>query len=128
MTRKLDTHDVSRDRAPSIPDALAMIEQPVLILGVESDGLFTFSEQEELARYIPNARLERIISTEGHDAFLLQFEQINRYTILFLREVMPDIMGRPGADDADDGDKISVGKLAKNSTFGEAEVDDLTAW
>lgn len=64
MTRKLDTHDVSRGRAESVAEALKMIEQPALVLGIESDGLFTFAEQQELAEHIPNARLGRIESPE----------------------------------------------------------------
>lgn len=140
MTRKLDTHDVSRSRADSVAEALAQIQQPTLVLGIESDGLFTFAEQQELAAHIPNCRLERIDSPEGHDAFLLQFEQVNRYILAFLREVLPDIMSRPGlaltdegSAEGDDGaaggnEGSSVGKLTKSSTFGEAEVDDITAW
>ncbi|KAK4035415.1 Alpha/Beta hydrolase protein [Parachaetomium inaequale] len=125
MTRKLDTHDVSRGRAGTIADALAMIEQPTLVLGIESDGLFTFAEQQELAEHIKNARLERIDSPEGHDAFLLQFEQVNHYTLDFLREVLPDILNK---DSNGVVEESSVGELTKSSTFGEAEVEDITAW
>lgn len=82
ITRKLDTHDVSRHRVP--PDepnatakALSQIQQPALVIGIESDGLFTFAEQQEIAAGIPNSRLRNIDSPEGHDAFLLQFEQVN---------------------------------------------------
>jgi homoserine O-acetyltransferase len=128
MTRKLDTHDVSRGRADSVADALAMIEQPTLVLGIESDGLFTFAEQEELAEHIRNARLERIDSPEGHDAFLLQFEQVNHYILGFLREVLPDIMGKDVAQGEEVVVESSVGQLTKSSTFGEAEVEDITAW
>ncbi len=139
MTRKLDTHDVSRSRAATVAEALALIEQPTLVLGIESDGLFTFAEQQELAAHIRHSRLERIDSPEGHDAFLLQFEQVNRHILAFLREVLPDIMNRAGTapsgpDAAADGtaaegaEGSSVGKLTKSSTFGEAEVDDITAW
>jgi homoserine O-acetyltransferase/O-succinyltransferase len=131
ITRKLDTHDVSRyrvspDSETPIADALAQIEQPTLVLGIESDGLFTFDEQKELAASIPNARLRKIDSPEGHDAFLLQFEQVNQHILDFLREVLPDIMEAPGIADvaAEDG----VGTVTKNSTFGEAEVEDITAW
>ncbi|KJZ77845.1 Homoserine O-acetyltransferase [Hirsutella minnesotensis 3608] len=124
MTRKLDTHDVSRNRAPSIAEALGLIEQPTLVLGIESDGLFTFAEQEEIAQHVRNARLERIDSPEGHDAFLLQFEQVNRYTLGFLKEVLPDIMNREG----DAPEEAAVGQVTKSSTFGEAEVEDITAW
>ncbi len=124
ITRKLDTHDVSRCRADTIAEALAMIEQPTLVLGIESDGLFTFAEQQEIAEHVKNARLEKIDSQEGHDAFLLQFEQVNRHILDFLKEILPDIMGKEG----EMVEAASVGRLVKSSTFGEAEVDDITAW
>jgi homoserine O-acetyltransferase len=125
MTRKLDTHDVSRNRAPTIAEALGMIGQPTLVLGIESDGLFTFAEQEELAKHIPNARLGRIDSPEGHDAFLLRFEQVNRSILEFLREVLPDVMGRRGNGVVVES---SVDTMTKSSLFGEAEVEDITTW
>ncbi|KAI0014327.1 homoserine O-acetyltransferase [Xylariaceae sp. FL0662B] len=124
ITRKLDTHDVSRYRAKSIAEALALIEQPTLVLGIESDGLFTFAEQQELAEHIKNARLEKIDSQEGHDAFLLQFEQVNRYILEFLHDTLPDIMAKEG----EHVEVASIGQLTKSSTFGEAEVEDITAW
>jgi homoserine O-acetyltransferase len=131
ITRKLDTHDVSRYRSlpnspNSIAKALAQIKQPTLVLGIESDGLFTFAEQEELATSIPNARLRKIDSPEGHDAFLLQFEQVNSHILEFLQDILADIMGAPGIEEvaAENG----VGVISKSSTFGEAEVEDITAW
>lgn len=127
ITRKLDTHDISRGRAKSVREALAKIEQPALVLGIESDGLFTFAEQQEIAEGMPNAKLGKIDSPEGHDAFLLQFEQVNKYLLDFFREVLPEIMSKPGIDGGANG-ADGVGKLTKSSTFGEAEVEDLTAW
>lgn len=101
------------------------------MLGIESDGLFTFAEQREIAAALPNARLRTIDSPEGHDAFLLQFEQVNRHILEFFREVLPNIMEAPGVDvglvDGADG-ADGVGKMTKSSTFGEAEVEDITAW
>lgn len=131
MTRKLDTHDVSRHRASlmaedPVHEALSRIEQPALVLGIESDGLFTFAEQQEVAAGIPDSRLKRIDSPEGHDAFLLQFEQVNLHIVEFFHEVLPDIMARVSADGA--AAVASVNKLTKSSTFGEAEVEDITAW
>lgn len=132
ITRKLDTHDVSRHRVPAdcetpVATALAQIQQPTLVLGIESDGLFTFAEQEEIAASIPNATLKKIDSPEGHDAFLLQFEQVNRHILTFLHEVLPDIMERPGIEGVG-VEEEGVGVLTKSSTFGEAEVEDITAW
>ncbi|KAL1971997.1 hypothetical protein VTN31DRAFT_7216 [Thermomyces dupontii] len=131
ITRKLDTHDVSRNRVdPKSPtpvkDALSQIKQPALVMGIESDGLFTFEEQKELAAGIPDSRLKKIDSPEGHDAFLLQFEQVNRYILEFFWEVLPDIMST--SDGAGKAEPATVGQLTKSSTFGEAEVEDLTAW
>jgi homoserine O-acetyltransferase len=137
ITRKLDTHDISRLRCPAelanspegIAHTLSTIAQPALVLGIESDGLFTFAEQQELAAHIPNARLERIESPEGHDAFLLQFEQVNRHILGFLKEVLPDIMAAEPVD-PDAARKEQEGKKGeiKESTFGEAEVEDLITW
>jgi homoserine O-acetyltransferase len=137
ITRKLDTHDISRNRFPptahyptpaeQVKAALGMIEQPTLVLGIQSDGLFTFAEQEELAEYIPHAKLLKIESSEGHDAFLLEFEQVNKHLVGFLHEHLPDIMEREPDQGAE---KVGVEGMAatKTSTFGEAEVDDITAW
>ncbi|EEP79460.1 homoserine O-acetyltransferase [Uncinocarpus reesii 1704] len=130
ITRKLDTHDVSRHRVdPASPtpvkDALAQIQQPSLVIGIESDGLFTFAEQQEIAEGIPDARLRTIDSPEGHDAFLLQFEQVNHHILEFFREVLPEIMFVDGeAGSSED----HVAQITKTSTFGEAEVEDITAW
>lgn len=131
ITRKLDTHDVSRHRVAAddpnpIATALGQLKQPALVLGIESDGLFTFGEQQELAASMPNARLRRIESPEGHDAFLLQFEQVNRHILDFLHDALPDVMGKPGMEGFEQ--ELGVGVMTKNSTFGEAEVEDLTAW
>ena len=135
ITRKLDTHDVSRYRVPpntrdAIAVALSQIKQPALVIGIESDGLFTFAEQQEIAAAIPDSRLRTIDSPEGHDAFLLQFEQTNKHILEFFNEVLPDIMGAPGliSYDGMGDDRQDLTKVTKNSTFGEAEVGDITAW
>jgi len=130
ITRKLDTHDVSRGRVSPdsetpMKDALAQIKQPTLVIGIESDGLFTFDEQQELAAGIPNARLRKIDSPEGHDAFLLQFEQVNHHILEFLNDVLPDIQNAPGDESLIPKED---GAVVKDSVFGEAEVEDITAW
>jgi homoserine O-acetyltransferase/O-succinyltransferase len=118
ITRKLDTHDVARSRYATIQEALASLPQPALVLGIESDGLFTFAEQEELAEGLPQGRLEKISSPEGHDGFLLEFDQVNRHIMGFMREVLPEIMSV-------ESEVESVGELkaVKTSMFGEAEVE-----
>ena len=137
ITRKLDTHDVSRNRVPpetphaiAAQLALAQIKQPALVTGIESDGLFTFAEQQEIAAAIPNSRLRTIDSPEGHDAFLLQFEQVNNHILEFFCEVLPEIMQSPGfsPEQLEKDDGKGVGEMVKSSVFGEAEVGDITAW
>jgi homoserine O-acetyltransferase/O-succinyltransferase len=122
ITRKLDTHDIARSRYSSIQEALNALSQPALVLGIESDGLFTFAEQQELAEGIPNARLEKITSPEGHDGFLLEFDQVNRYILGFMREVLPEIMDVEGMESGAGGEGEEL-KAVKTSMFGEAEVE-----
>ncbi|KAI5797275.1 homoserine-O-transacetylase [Pyronema domesticum] len=127
ITRKLDTHDVSRGRIESgdIKAALELIEQPTLVIGIESDGLFTYAEQQELAECIPGARLATIDSPEGHDAFLLQFEEVNSHILGFLKETLPDIMEKPGSELLSVAETVDDDGARKQSV---GEVDDITAW
>jgi homoserine O-acetyltransferase len=129
---------VSRNRSFAIPNtghypapidqlraALAEIKQPTLILGIQSDGLFTFAEQEELAASIPNSVLKTIDSSDGHDAFLLEFEQVNSHLVNFMKEVLPDIMQKEPNQAAG---KAEVDVARKKTLISEADVDDITAW
>ncbi|EKV04230.1 homoserine O-acetyltransferase [Penicillium digitatum] len=87
LTHKLDTHDVSRGRSSTIQESLALIKQPALVLSIRSDVLFTFEEQLELHRGIPNSFHQEIISDDGHDGFLLETEQINGFIRDFLQRL-----------------------------------------
>ena len=122
ITRKLDTHDLARDRVDDITEVLSTIQQPSLIIGIQSDGLFTYSEQEFLAEHIPKSQLEKIESPEGHDAFLLEFKLINKLIVQFLKtncKAITDAAPRAwGGDVGNDETKTSV--------FGEAE--EVTNW
>ena len=53
-------------------DVLRSIEQPMLLVGIDSDNLHPPSEQTELADYIPDSQLMVVHSSEGHDGFLLE--------------------------------------------------------
>ncbi|KAA8892634.1 homoserine-O-transacetylase [Sphaerosporella brunnea] len=127
ITRKLDTHDVARGRTEdgSVHTALQQIEQPTLVIGIESDGLFTYAEQQELAECIPNATLATIDSPEGHDAFLLQFDEVNTHILGFLKAVLPDIMEKPGSELQSVVEVDAEQRIIKASV---GEVDDITAW
>jgi len=76
LTKAMDTHDVSRDRG-SFENVLAKLDKPVLVVGFESDKLYPINEQQELAELIPNSHFAALGSPYGHDAFLIEFDQLN---------------------------------------------------
>jgi homoserine O-acetyltransferase len=150
ITRKLDTHDLSHPSTQSDPATLSSqlpppsddpdelsqslqhalsLLPPALVIGIESDGLFTTTEQKELAAHIPDAELVLIPSPDGHDGFLLEFEAINGWVEGWLRRKMPDFY----TDEARLIRPEEYGKEAdefgakKDSVFGEAEAD-VTRW
>lgn len=75
LTQQMDAHDVAFGRG-DYADVLAGIEQPALVIGIDSDVLYPLEEQRELTDLIPNAELAVIHSEHGHDAFLMEFEQV----------------------------------------------------
>lgn len=76
LTHTLDSHDITFNRKGDARQILSQIECPVLVVGIDSDLLYPLKEQEEMANLIPNAKLKVIHSTHGHDAFLIDFDQI----------------------------------------------------
>lgn len=75
LTQLMDTHDVAAGRG-AYPDVLARIRQPALVIGINSDILYPLEEQQELAKHMPNAELAVLHSVHGHDAFLIEFDQL----------------------------------------------------
>ena len=77
LTQQMDTHDLGHGRG-GVAAALKLIQCPILIMGMTSDLIYPLTEQEELARGIPNARLHVINTANGHDGFLLEQEEVGR--------------------------------------------------
>ncbi|ORY32880.1 putative homoserine O-acetyltransferase [Naematelia encephala] len=151
ITRKLDTHDLSHPSTdssfgslssaltapPDTADDLALSRSlenalsllpPALVIGIESDGLFTTSEQKELAAHIPDAELVVIPSPDGHDGFLLEFQAINGWIDGWLRRKMPSYFETDRVIPLDNYGKEQGGwGVKKESVFGEAEAD-VTRW
>lgn len=144
ITRKMDTHDLARGRvlptdstttspssvAKSESDALAKVlarlPPRALVIGIQTDGLFTTTEQIEIASGIPDAELIIIPSPDGHDGFLLEFERINRHLMEFLRREFKEYYV------GERGEELEVVPeegfdVKKTSMFGEAEAD-IAAW
>ncbi|HVP67248.1 MAG TPA: homoserine O-acetyltransferase [Anaeromyxobacteraceae bacterium] len=76
LTRVMDTHDVARGRG-EYEDVLRSIRQPALVVSIDSDVLYLPEEQREMARLMPRARLARLESPHGHDAFLIHVEELS---------------------------------------------------
>ncbi len=76
LTQQMDTHDVARDRG-DYDAVLSSIEQPSLVVGIDSDVLYPLPEQHELAEYLPQATLKVLSAPHGHDSFLIELDALN---------------------------------------------------
>lgn len=84
LSKVMDSHHVGRGRV-SAENALKEIKAKTLVVGIDTDILFPFREQEFLANHIPNARLEVLTSLHGHDGFLVEFDQFKKCVRNFLK-------------------------------------------
>ncbi len=76
LTQLMDTHDVARGRG-EYHAVLGSIQQPALVIGIDSDLLYPLSEQRELAEHLPRAELAILEAAHGHDSFLIEVDAIN---------------------------------------------------
>lgn len=85
LSKAMDSHHVGRARK-SVEWALSQVKARTLVIGIESDILFTLGEQQYLAEHIPTARLEVIHSLYGHDGFLVEFDQLKNLLLKFRKQ------------------------------------------
>jgi homoserine O-acetyltransferase len=86
LTQMMDTHDVARGRG-SYKTILNKVNIPILVTGIDTDWLYPVDEQKELARLLPQGEYAEIKSSTGHDAFLIEFEQMNVIFTSFLTQI-----------------------------------------
>jgi homoserine O-acetyltransferase/O-succinyltransferase len=75
LSKAMDSHDVGRGRG-GLESVLASIEANVLTIGVNSDLLFLPGEAQFISQKVKRGTYKEINSTAGHDAFLIEFEQL----------------------------------------------------
>lgn len=90
LSRAMDSHDVSRGRE-EYATLLGQVDLPVLVIGIDSDLLYPVTEQKELVSLLPRGQYAEIRSIHGHDAFLIEFDQLNRLAIEFLNRVKTEV-------------------------------------
>ncbi|MFS8096351.1 homoserine O-acetyltransferase [Lentzea alba] len=85
LTEAMNSHDVGRSRG-GVKAALRRVKARTLVAGVDSDRLYPLAQQRELAAGIPGADGLRVIASPyGHDAFLIESEQVGA----LVRELVP---------------------------------------
>lgn len=84
LSHTVDSHDIARGRG-SVADVLNHIRATTLCIGVSTDIRYPVREQRELVRWIPGARYAEIDSIHGHDAFLIEFDQLSEIIGGFLK-------------------------------------------
>ena len=73
----MDSHDVGRERGPR-EAILRHVDRDVLVVGISSDVLYPVSETRQLAAALPRGRFAVLDSPHGHDAFLIDTDQLER--------------------------------------------------
>ncbi|KYH33057.1 homoserine O-acetyltransferase MetX [Neomoorella mulderi] len=95
LTKAVDLHDVSRGRG-NYTEVWNNLP-PCLGIGISSDFLFPPYQVKEIVRLIKagggRARYRELNSPYGHDAFLIEFKQLEAIIKPYLAELRPDLSG-----------------------------------
>ncbi|MGH9244738.1 MAG: homoserine O-acetyltransferase MetX [Acidimicrobiales bacterium] len=90
LSKAMDLHDLARGRGGFEP-AFARIRGPVLSLGINSDVLYPTYQQKEIRDLVVRtggrAEYVELDSPHGHDAFLIDIDQVGTAVSEFLRKV-----------------------------------------
>ncbi len=91
ITKAADMFDLGETHG-SLSQALLRLRCKLLAIGVNSDHLFPFEEQQEIVNEIcaagKTAELGMIESKNGHDGFLIEFEQLGQLVDSFLKRIL----------------------------------------
>ena len=85
LSKTMDSHDLGRNRG-GLEAALKLIEAKVLTVGVDTDLLFLPEESQFISKHVKRGTYKEIKSSAGHDAFLIEFEQLSYFLQSFYLE------------------------------------------
>lgn len=85
LSKTMDSHDLGRGRG-GVVKAIQEIKARILSIGVNSDLLFLSEESRFISQHARKGTFKEIISTAGHDAFLIEFEQLAYFLQSFYLE------------------------------------------
>lgn len=84
LTEALNRHDIGRGRG-GLNKALAASRVPTMVVGVDTDILYPYHQQEHLSRNVGELlAMAKVVSPVGHDAFLTEDRQMDRILRNFL--------------------------------------------
>lgn len=90
ISRAMDLHDIGRGRG-GVEQALRRVRVPTLTVSIDSDGLYFPYQQEEIrdVLHAHGTPVDHAVihSEHGHDAFLLETEQVSDAVAGFLADV-----------------------------------------
>lgn len=86
LTEALNRHDSGRGRG-GMNKALYSSTVPTMLVGVDTDILYPFHQQEHLSRNLGQLLgLYKVVSPVGHDAFLTETRQMDRILRMFINK------------------------------------------
>jgi homoserine O-acetyltransferase len=90
ISKAMDLHDVKRGRG-NLEAALSRLKMPVRAIGIWSDVMYPTYQQREIVETLQSVGLPadyvEIDSAQGHDAFLIDTDQVNAAIGPFLDQV-----------------------------------------
>ncbi len=93
LTEAMSHHDVGRGRG-GIAAALAKVAADVTVVGVDSDRLYPAHEQRALVELLPGSPSHATLASPfGHDAFLIETDQLATVVEAALRRVLASTSG-----------------------------------
>jgi homoserine O-acetyltransferase len=89
--KAMDLHDIARGRG-TLDNAVSRIKAPTLVLGISSDILYPTYQQKQIHSMLTEKGVDstyvEIDSPHGHDAFLINFDQVGAPIKAFLERTL----------------------------------------